>query len=361
MKPDDAIVNDDVSAEDAAGDPIEQPEPNAGREPTERELRLAEIARQYNESNGYPAEESEETDEQDLAGQEAGEKAGPEQEQAEQDPYEELGYYRNASGELVTKMKINGEEREVKADQVKAYLQKDIAGDYKLQQASERERQLQEREQRIQQQESQAQQSLSKQPSKMDAEESRQQAKAVLARIWDGDDEAAADALADYIQRNSATVDHDQLLQEAESRAMSAIEQREAQQQQQAWQASTQEGIESLRKSHADIFEDPRLFNLVDSETARMVEAQKLGDPEYSNLTPKDIIARAANEVQGWMDGRKEPPKATADNSREARKASLKPMPRAMSKQPAQKKSQEVDTSPAAVVERMRQARAVNS
>ena len=91
-----------------------------------------------------------------------------------------------------------------------------------------------------------------------------------------------------------------------------------------------------------------------------MVLAQQAGDPEYANLSPKDIIERAASDVQAWMDGRNEKPKGTAKKDRQQRKDGLKPMPRGLSKQPSQKREQEVDTSPAAVIARMRESRAVN-
>lgn len=368
---------EDVSADehDAAGDIHNQEPPK--REMTEREKRLAEIARQHNEAHGYdygdeaeeeapPAEDGEpEADtEQDLDEQDADEEQEPDEAaKAAQDPLEELGYYRKADGKLYTTMKINGEEREVPADQVKAYLQKDLAGDFKLQQAAERERRLQEAEQKFREREQQFQQSLSKQqpPTQLGAEESRQQAKAVLKRIWDGDDDAAAEALADFIQQNSARMDPDQLLSEAENRAMSALDRREAEKQQKAWNESVEEGNRWLASEHSDIYADQRLFDLVNGETARLVEAQQNGDPDLANLTPRQIIERAAQDVQGWMDGRKsDKPQETTKESRAERKANLKPIPRSQSKRPTHQQPKEVDTSPAAVIARMREARSVN-
>ena len=48
------------------------------------------------------------------------------------------------------------------------------------------------------------------------------------------------------------------------------------------------------------------------------------------------------------------------ESGRAQRKAGLKPMPRGLAKQPTRQQKQEVDNSPAAVIARMRQARAVN-
>jgi hypothetical protein len=364
----DAIVNNDVSAEhDAADETIEQ-QPAASREPTERERRLAELARQYNESHGISAEaddadepeggQQEYSDDEPQPEVEAVAESDPVERGAAPDPLQELGYYRNAKGELVTKMKINGEEREVKADHVKAYIQKDLAGDYKLQQAAELEKRLQEREALLRQREGQIAQSLSQPPPRMGADEARKQAQAVLEKLWDGDNEAAAEALAELLQRNTATVDPAQILSAAEARALSALEQREAARQQQEWQRSVDEGNRYLSEQHPEIYSDQRLFALVNNETARMVEAQKAGDPEFATLTPKDIIVRAAQEVQGWMDGRTTKP--ASYGTREARKANLKPMPRGINTVRQSKPEPEVDNSPAAVVARMRASRAVS-
>lgn len=360
---------DDVSAEQqqAAGEdqPTEQPE----RELSERERAMAEIAQQYREQQGYGDPEDDDPDdaaaaaeggtEQDPDRQDAGDDGEPDKAAAQDDSLKELGYYRKPDGKLYTTMKVNGQEREVPADQVKAYLQKDLAGDVKLQQAADRERHLTQREQQLRNLEQQLRQQSSHPPGKGD-EEIRQQAKTVLSKVWDGDDDAAAEALADFIRQNSAGVDTDQILSEAERRAMSAMEQREAQRQQREWDSSTREGINWLREHHPRILDDDNLREFVDVRTARMVEAHRNGDPEFADMTPRQIIEKAAGEAQDWLQQQAQKLAGdTPGNAREARKRNLKPMPRGMSKQPSQKVPQEPDTSPAAAIERMRQSRAV--
>ncbi|MFA5632974.1 MAG: hypothetical protein WC997_15820 [Porticoccaceae bacterium] len=352
----DAIVNDDVSAEDTAAGQEQHIE--AQREPSERDVRLAEIAKQHNEAIGIQLAEEEE---ENIDGDETDgviEQDLPEKQEAAPSPLADLGYYQKEDGKLYTKMKINGEEREVAADQIKAYIQKDMAGDYKLQQAAERERRLQEQEQLLRQREAQIQQSLSQRPSPVDAEEAKKQAKAVLDKIWEGDNDAAAEALAEVLQRGNATVDHGRILEAAEARALSAYEQREQAKQQQEWQRSVDEGNQFLKSQHPEIYSDQRLFDLVNGETARMVQAQQVGDPEFENLTPREIIAKAAQEVQGWMDGRAQP-KPSGGGTREQRKANLKPIPQGLGSVRQPKPTKEIDTSPAAVIGRMRASRAV--
>lgn len=374
-------IRDDVSAEEQAT-AGETHDTDAGenneksRPQTEREIRMAEVARQYEEQNGIRRDESEgeeheqgeqEADEQTGQGErdeEAEEDSDDQREAAHDDPLKELGYYRKPDGKLYTKMKINGEEREVQADQVKAYIQKDLAGDYKLQQAAEQERRLQQMEQLVNKRQSEIQQSLSQQPSaqKVDADEARKQAKAVLEKIWDGDEDAAADALAGYLQQGTKPgVDPEQLLAQSEQRALSAIERREQEKAHQQWQSSVDEGNRALMTNHPDIYEDQRLFDLVNGETARMVERQQSGDPEFASMTPQEMIASAASTVQEWMGERGVKPAAEKRDtgSRQERKRNLKPIPKGISATRKPKGEQKVDTSPAAVIEQMRANRAV--
>lgn len=352
----DAIVNDDVSAEDIAAGQEQHVETQ--REPSERDVRLAEIAKQHNETIGIQLAEEEEEATGDVDTDDDIGKDLPEKQAAAPSPLADLGYYPKEDGKLYTKMKINGEEREVAADQIKAYIQKDMAGDYKLQQAAERERRLQEQERLLRQREAQIQQSLSQRPSPVDAEEAKKQAQAVLDKIWEGDNDAAAEALAEVLQRGNATVDTGQILAAAEARALSAYEQREEARQQQEWQRSVDEGNQFLKSQHPEIYSDQKLFDLVNGETARMVQAQQAGDPEFAKLTPKEIIAKAASEVQGWMDGRAQP-KPSGGGTREQRKAGLKPIPQGLNSTRQPKPTKEIDTSPAAVIARMRSSRAV--
>lgn len=347
---DDPIVTDGSAEDPAAADTTQQAKAPDLRE---RDQRLAEIAREAEAAAGIKGSEYEEAvvDEDDA-------EQVSDQGAAAPDPLKDLGYYQKDDGKLYTKMKINGVEHEVAADQIKAYIQKDLAGDHKLQQAAERERRLQEQEQLLRQREAQIQQSLSQRPSAMDADEAKKQAKAVLEQLWGGDTEAATEALVGMMQRGNATVDPNQILLAAEQRALTAIEQREIQKQQQSWHQSVDEGNRFLMEQHPEIYQDQRLFDLVNGETARMVEAQQAGDPELATLTPKDIIARAAQEVQGWMTGRTQPPQKQ-DGNREQRKAGLKPIPRGMNATRQPKPEQTVDTSPSAVISRMRASRAV--
>jgi len=368
---DDAIVTHDVSADDqAAGDT--QQTSAAKPELSERDRRLAEIYRQHNEANGIEVaaeDDAPDTDddptaddetpadtEQDAAEEEPGDESAPDDESAQKDPLETLGYYQKDDGQYYTKLKVNGQEREVPASQLQAYIQKDLAGDTKLQQAADRQRQLEERERALNEREQQLRQQPQQLPEQ-GAEERLSKAKDVLSRLYDGDEDAAAQALVEMMGQQQS-LDPDQLLSEAERRAQSVYEQQEAQRRQQAWQSSVDEGQQWFAQNHSDIQQDSEEWDLINLKTERMVEAAGRGDPEFADMTPRQMIERATNEVLGWKDKRQDTSKSSTQ--REDRKKGLKPVPRGMSRQPAQKKPKEPDNSPQAVIARMRQSRAVN-
>jgi hypothetical protein len=352
---------EDVSAEADAGE-----ESTTKPSPSERDSAMEHIAKQYREAQGYQEPDDEDDVEADELDSDSAvddtEQEEPEEPTAQEDQLKELGYYRRSDGKLYTTMKVNGQEREVPADQVKAYLQKDLAGDSKLQAASDRERKLSEREQHLNELEQQLRKQSSHLPSEKGDEEIRQQAKAVLSKVWDGDDDAAAEALSEFIRQNTGQVNTDEILSEAERRANYAVEQREAEKAAREWDKSTRDGINWLRDNHPTVLEDENLREFVDARTARMVDAQRNGDPEFADMTPRQIIEKAAGEANDWLQkqGLGRESEDTRGSARDNRKKNLKPMPRGISKQPTQDKPQEPDNSPAAAISRMRQGRAVN-
>lgn len=349
----DAIVNNDVSAEiDTAGeqDPGAQATAQA---PLPRDLALKEIARAHEESIGLAHDDDDDDGDGDNKASAAHEGAP--------DPLAELGFYKNPKGELVTKVKINGEEREIPASQFKSFVQKDLAGDLKLQQASERERQLQQKEQQLQQKEQQLRQTMTapKKPSEEDAKKTRESIKVALERVYDGDLEAATEQLmAVVMERGNATPTAEELMPLIESTVMSTAQKQEQSRQLAAWNQSVDDGNRDLAKNHPEIYKDPKLFDLVNAETARMLEERENGNPEFIKLMPKDIIAKAADEVQSWLGIKRGKPDATPGNSRDTRKANLRPMVQGQDKVRRPTPKAEPDMSTNAVIERMRQSRA---
>lgn len=281
---------------------------------------------------------------------ESDEPAKPQQQRrtALSDDLKALGFYLSDAGDIVTKMKINGQEVEVPASQVKVHMQKDLAGDVKLQQAADASRRLAERERLIAMREQQ-QRSLTPRPPKLGAEEAKAKAAAIVDSIYEGTPDQAVEALAEVLQRGDATVDPN----EVSTQVRSALQEERAREKQQEWERSKSEGNAHLKRHHGEIYSDPRLFSLVNSETERMVN-----DPEYADLPPKDIIIKAAEFVQQWMNGNRPAPSGKeAPSSAKDRKAGLTRLPRGQDMRAERRPPQEKDLSGAAVLARMRAAR----
>jgi hypothetical protein len=341
----DALADVDAGEIDNSGDEGHQ----EAREPLPRDIALAEIARENERLLGIEREEEEQEGD---SGKEAD--SGEQQSAGGQDPLSDLGFYKNAKGELVTKIKVNGEEREVPAGQVKQYLQKDLAGDLKLQQAFTKEQQLQQREQQLMERENQLRQTATqKRPSEQDATKLRDTIRAAFDKVYDGDVDSATETLLSVmLERGDATPTEEQI----DRAVMNTLQKQEAAKQQQAWEQSVNEGNRQLAANHPEIYQDEYLFSLVNEATAKMLEKRDRGDPEYINLMPAQIIAKAAEDVREWLGHKRTP--GTNAGSREQRKAGLKPVITGSSARPKAPAKQEVDLSPAAVIQRMAKARA---
>jgi hypothetical protein len=307
---------------------------------TERELRMQEIVSQHNQENLPDAPASDE----DFTPAER-----------ESDPLEKLGYYRNDGGDLVTRLKINGQEREVTADQMKAYAQKDIVADQRMQQAAEWERRLKEKESMLEQRNRDLQKTLN-QPSAQDVGDLKQAAKAVLSKVYDGDEESAAEELAKLLSaRQQPSVTPDAISQVVEQ----TLSQKEQEKDQIEWSRSTDEGRDYFKENHQDIYSDPVLFKAANERTAEMVRLRQQGHPDFITKTPAEMIKLAAREVQEWYDERVGGKEAPTSSSRSENKSKLSRMPQKGNKAHTPSEST-VDYSPAAVIARQRDSRATS-
>lgn len=378
MNIDDTIDND-VSAEDEAGEltpkQLAEQEQEQKEPPNERLAALNEISEQANANNRTHelSSDDDELDEDDepleaddeslLADEDEDESAI-----APSDDLKELGYYRNTAGQLVTTMKINGQDREVLATDVKVHIQKDLAGEQKLQEASSRNQALDLRETDLSDRESRLQETLSpaKKASDMDPEEANAKAKDVLTKMWEGDEDAAVSALAEVIMdRGNASPDLEAVTQAAEKATLTTIEKSEQEKTQRAWNKSIDAGQKVFEAEYTEIYRDPVLFEAANAQTALMVEKRAAGDPEFVDLTPEQIIVRAAKMVKDKFgtDGSGLPTDAKSKQQREAaaeRKGNLTKMPTKAKTARDTEEAEELDMSPAAVVGRMKNNRVVN-
>ena len=272
----------------------------------------------------------------------------------ESDPYESLGYYANNDGQLVTKLKVNGVEKEVTADQLRAYAQKDITADQRLQQAAEYAKQLSEREallnQRAQEMESQ------QNPVDIPPVDLKQSALQAIKKMYDGDDEDAAEALALMVQgvkpQPVSEKDIEALVGKQVDNKL-ALQQQQVSQQQ--WNDSLTRGLQEFETQYSDIAQDANLASYANMLTQRMMEQKNAGKTEYVNKTPEDMIREAAEQTRQFRDSLS----GNQSSQRAENKARLHSMPHKRSTQFQKPIPEDVDDSPMAVVERMRNQRAI--
>lgn len=255
------------------------------------------------------------------------------------DPLEALGIYQDGDGNYVTTMKVNGIEKEIPIDQIKPVLQKDIAGDLKLQTATERLREVEEREKRLSSMERELK--AKPEPSK----DAHRDITAGLNQFLEGNTEKAAELLAKA--QPAPTLDIDAVRETVKQEMTEA----EAKKQQDAWDKSAQEGRATFEKDFKELANSPELFAVVNAKTSEFMTRQKQGDPDYINLTPSQMIQKAAEETQSWIKPQ--------ETTRDERKANLKPVPQTKDEAFKKPKKAEVDMSAKAKIARMRQGRAV--
>lgn len=314
---------------------------------TDRERKMRDLVDAHNASNWHD-EEPEEIPEEKVA------------DVARPDPLASLGYYQNAQGEYVTKLKVNGQEREVSAEQLKAYMQKDIAADQKLQHAADWEKRLKEQEEQMRIRSQAMQSSLSQPPKEELGADELKRAKAVLEKVYDGDQETAAKELAELInssRRQQPTLSEDQIKAVVDSQLTQAEQARAKRNAEKAWQDSVAAGINDFNTNFKELASDEVYFNEVDRRTKVMLDKQKANDPEFINKTPQEMIRIAAEETKRWAD--EKTGKNSASQSRQDSKSKLSSMPAASNLRYQKPQKPQVDHSPSAVIENMRRQRSI--
>lgn len=250
-------------------------------------------------------------------------------------------------GEQYMRIKVNGEEREVPLAQVQVTMQKHTAADLRLQQASERLREVEARERHLQQQAQQIQQQQRLPVPGVDGADSEAlmaDARAIIDGLYEGDTDSATEKLAQLLAgRQAPTLDPHMIQQQAEQAALRTIEQRE-------YMSDLTKGQEQFAAEFPAIVADDRLFTMADQATIRLSQ-------ENPNWSPTKVLMEAGKQVDGWLKsqrGEGQQPAAIL-SSREANKQQLKPLP-ASQRNAAHVPPREpvVDSSPTGVIARMR-------
>ena len=269
------------------------------------------------------------------------------QSQAAQDLSSALGIYQNEQGQQVARMKINGEEREIPAEQVKAMLQKELSGDLKLQEASERQRGLQEYEQKLRAEGVRLQSLATSQPPVGADEGLREKAGTIIDELVEGDPEIAKDALAEVFKgRQEPTLDTNEVADKAYKRALETLDERDR-------ENDRQKGVETLNSDYAHIMQDANLRNMTNDFTKEIMRQEP-------TLSPSDVLVKAAKKTDSWISSlRGENSQNEPTSDRKIDKSTLKTIPSGRSAAHVPPKKEQIDNSPAGIIARMAKSRAV--
>lgn len=333
---------------------IEQQEEK--RSLTPREEKLSALNAKHNtDTEKFYVEDSDPPESDDIKDPEGDEPKAAEDvtDPEPEKPKPESPVYINDKGEYVMKLKVNGVEVERSVEQIRATAQKDMAGDQKLQQAAEKERQLSEYHAALEAERQRLEQLSNTQLSEQDAgnEADENDVKALVAKhreyLYEGDTEKADEIMMQLISvgRQQPTLDVDGVINQAVQRSLQEqqrmTQQAEQKRLQAEYNASLQRGGKWARENYGELLADPDMYRLVDGKTEEIAK-------QNPDLTPEEVIKQATQQVAEKF-GKTKP----AENNREANKQSLPQQPRRIANSrhtpPATPK---VDTSPAGVIAR---------
>lgn len=262
------------------------------------------------------------------------------------------------------KTKVDGEERLIPLESARAQLQKGIAGEIRLQQAAERNKELDAREEQIRKSEAALAQKLNQPapaspPSSPDVSDQdlQEEARQVVTGLFSGTEDQAVESLTHLLQKVSQApgpqIDPTEVANQAVAAAkqqLTAEQQEEAEAQKLLDQAAA---FESFSKEFKDITGDAALFRYADGLTDEI-------EVEHPEFTPLQVMTEAGNRTRKWVEELKgsaseqDPP---PNNDRQNRKKNLTPMPQSRSAaHPAGEQEEQPDT-PQSLMDEVRKAR----
>ena len=296
--------------------------------------------------------ESQPAGEEEAAAAEAGQ-ASPNAEP--EPPAAQNGWYTNEQGQRVKRLMVNGQPRELTEEQYDRYIQKDMAGDEKLQRAAQIERQLADRARALQERERQLSQSAQTPPDQGASDEQVEQLLTEYHELLlDGDTDAARVKMREIMKAgrsNPTPVDPAAIARQVATQV-------KTEQAREAHDKSVKDAWAAFKQDYSALLSDDGAMAYADAQIKKL-RAENPGMPH------KDLFLTAGKltaERLG-LSGERKPSadtKAAADAARAERlerKGKITPLPGAVGKRNTGKPKVDVDHSPAAKIARMRQAR----
>jgi hypothetical protein len=244
-------------------------------------------------------------------------------------------------------VKVDGVEQQLPIDEAKAVIQKNLAADKRLNEASLKQQQLQQWEQNLIQREKQQIQAPPVDPVETHGDEGelKERVQTAVDKLYDGDTDEAVEALTGIIGgRNQATpINTNAIVAQAKEAVLQEQRQREFNQ-----EVSTARN--QFNTEFKELAEDPELMDFADQKTISLMK-------EHPDWAPTQVIMEAGRHTQEWVNkirGNGDSGQA----SRMERKANLKPMPRSNSSLNYQiKPPKEEKMTTGQVLSQMREAR----
>ena len=230
-----------------------------------------------------------------------------------------------ANGQWMTRIKVDGEIKEIPFARLQAAAQKLEAGDKRLEEANRLRQEIDQREQQLLQREQQ----LTKQPPAQGAEGQGQtetgqtdDIKAIVRQyheaLLNGDDEdVTADLLAKLATagRHQPQVDVSQLAQQVERQVEARFTERqqesERKEQESVRKADLRDAFSTFKDEFKDVAADQALLDMADRLTVTVSQ-------EYPTYTPIQVMREAGKRTRDWLNDK------TGGATRTNRKRNLK-------------------------------------
>lgn len=254
------------------------------------------------------------------------------------------GWDRRDDGVLVKRLKVNGEIRELTQEEYDRQLSKELAGDQKLRLAAEKEQQLRQLEAELNRRQQQSQEQPPAKPAAVpDLDEAFD---GFVSAFYEGDADAARERFKAIIEgRQTSTPNIDQLIADTATRVKAEFAE-------ERHREDLANSYTKFEEEFSDIANDPVLLAAADV-------VLKDVQTEHPDWDVGDLYMEAGKRTRAKLaldkPGR---PAPRADAERRQRKANLKPVPRAGNAAAVQPAEPQLDMSPSAKIERLRQSRA---
>jgi hypothetical protein len=258
-------------------------------------------------------------------------------------------YVVRVDGKPMFKTLVDGKEQLIPLDRARAQLQKHLAADIRLQQASERQKQLEVREQSIRNAEATLRNRQHPSATAPAFDDMALATGLVRSLVSEPEDKAAAKMAETFKairQASGPQIDANALVQQAADVAVKTIVDRNN-------ERALKTGFDKFVKDYPDIAGDSDLFNLADKKS------EKIG-AEHPDWEPAQIMNEAGKQTREWLKsiGAKVSSAPSANlQSNQQRKQNLVPMPQARTVRPAPAATETEDNSPAAVMAEIRKTR----